>query len=110
MKRLTLTAAAAVLALTGCSSSTPAPRTDITTFAPTLPSLETVATQAGCTEYTPSAEVGTTAGATCTVGGHELYVYTFGDDSARDSWLKVAKSAGALGTFQSGTSWVIQTL
>jgi len=85
-------------ALAGCSS--PAPLT-----------LAQVATKAGCTDTpTPSTEVGTKEAAKCTKDGHDLYLYTFADDSARDNWLKIGKAAGALGSFQEGTSWVIQTL
>jgi len=100
---------AAVLAVAGCSS-TSTPTSNVTTFPPTIPTLRDVVIQAGCTEYTPATEVGTKDGGTCKVGGHDLYIYTFGDDSARDNWLKAAKAAGALGSFQQGTSWVIQTL
>jgi len=31
-------------------------------------------------------------------------------DTARDNWLKIAKPAGALGSFEQGTSWIIQTM
>jgi len=85
-------------ALAGCSS--PAPLT-----------LAQVATKAGCADTpTPSKEVGTKDAAKCTKGGHDLYLYTFADDSARDNWLKLAKNAGALGSFEQGTSWVVQTM
>lgn len=96
--------------LTACGSS--APRTDITTYPTANPplTLRQVAEKAGCSEMTLSAEVGTKEGATCKVGGHDLYLYTFADDSARNAWLKAGKAAGALGSFQQGESWVIQTL
>jgi hypothetical protein len=97
VKRIAI-AVVILAALAGCSS--PAPLT-----------LAQVATKAGCEgAATPGAQVGTTGAAKCTKGGHDLYLYTFADDSARDNWLKVAKNAGALGSFQQGTSWVIQTM
>jgi len=108
MNKLTVLTAVAVLALAGCSSSKG------TTSAPAGAApltLAQVATKAGCADTpTPSTEVGTKEGAKCTKDGHDLYLYTFADDSARDNWLKVGKAAGALGSFQQGTSWVIQTL
>jgi len=39
-----------------------------------------------------------------------VYLYTFADDSARDNWLKIARGAGAIGTFGVGPAWVIQGL
>lgn len=97
MKRIVIAVILAA-ALAGCSS--PAPLT-----------LAQVATKAGCADTpTPGTGVGTKEAAKCTKDGHDLYLYTFADDSARDNWLKVAKNAGALGSFQQGTSWVIQTM
>lgn len=97
MKRIAVAVILAA-ALAGCSS--PAPLT-----------LAQVATKAGCEGTpTPGSEVGTKEAAKCTVGGHDVYLYTFADDSARDNWLKIGKSAGAIGSFQQGTSWVIQTM
>ena len=102
---------AAVMAVAGCSS-TSTPTSDTTTHPPTGSTIQQLASQAGCADApTPSSEVGTKDGAKCTnAAGHDLYLYTFADDSARDNWLKVGKAAGALGSFQQGTSWVIQTL
>ena len=101
----------AALALSGCSTSQ-APGSDTTTYPPTVWTLQVVAQHAGCVTMTPTTEIGTKDAATCTVNGHDLYLYlyTFADDSARDNWLKIGKAAGALGSFQEGTSWVIQTL
>lgn len=42
--------------------------------------------------------------------GETVYLYTFADDSARDNWLKIARGAGAIGTFGVGPAWVIQGL
>jgi hypothetical protein len=108
--KLTALAAITVLALAGCSSAATTKGPNAAPAAPTVMTLAQVATKAGCVTTTPTAEVGTKEGVTCNVGGHDLYVYTFADDSARDNWLKIGKAAGALGTFQSGESWVIQTL
>jgi hypothetical protein len=104
-----LVGAVAVLALAGCSTSK-APTSDMTTYPPTVWTLQVVAQHARCVTMTPTTEIGTKDAATCTVNGHDLYLYTFADDAARDNWLKVGKAAGALGSFQEGTSWVIQTL
>ena len=82
----------------------------MTTYPPTVWTLQVVAQHARCVTMTPTTEIGTKDAATCTVNGHDLYLYTFADDAARDNWLKVGKAAGALGSFQEGTSWVIQTL
>lgn len=116
-KLSTALAAAAVLALAGCSSSTTSAASSTPTPSPTTSAqagyltMTQVAREAGCTDsYTPSSEVGTKDGGTCTVNGHEVYFYTFADDSARDNWLKAAKAASALGSFQQGSSWVIQSL
>jgi len=98
VKRIALVILAAALA--GCSSSAPL-------------TLAQVATKAGCVypnTPTPGTEVGTKEAAKCTKDGHDLYLYTFADDSARDNWLKLAKNAGALGSFEQGTSWVVQTM
>ena len=100
--------AAAILTLAGCSSSTSPGST--TANAPAPLTIAQVAAKAGCATTTPSSEVGTKDGAMCTVNGHDLYLYTFADNTARDNWLKVGKAAGALGSFHEGTSWVIQTL
>ena len=112
MNRLSAAVAAvAVLALAGCSSSTPAGSAPSAPAGDAPLTLAQVATKAGCADTpTPSTEVGTKEGAKCTKGGHDLYLYTFADDSARDNWMKVAKNAGALGSFEQGTSWVIQTM
>lgn len=80
------------------------------TSPPKAMTLRQVADHAGCAQMTPTTEVGTKEAATCTVGGHDLYLYTFADDSARDAWLKVGKAAGALGSFEQGESFVIQTM
>lgn len=93
-------AAAAVLAvaLVGCSSPTPL-------------TLAQVATKAGCEgATTPGSSAGTKDAAKCTKAGRVVYLYTFADDKARDAWLKVAQGAGALGSFETGTSYVIQTI
>ena len=85
--------------LVGCSS-TPTPLT-----------MAQVATKAGCDgATTPGSSTGVKEAANCTKAGHKLYLYTFADDKARDSWLKLAQGAGALGSFESGTSYVIQTM
>ena len=100
MKRIAATLILAA-SLAGCSSSAaPAPLT-----------LAQVAAKAGCEgATTPGTQTGTKEAAKCTKGGHDLYLYTFADDSARDNWMKLAKNAGALGSFEQGTSWVIQTM
>lgn len=108
MNRLIVLAAVAVLALAGCSSSkgassAPAGAAPLT--------IAQVATKVGCTDVKAGdVQVGTKEAATCTKAGHDLYLYTFADDSARDNWLKVANAAGALGSFEQGTSWVAQTM
>jgi hypothetical protein len=99
----------AILALVGCSSSSQL-ASDTTTYPPTVWTLQVVAQHAGCVTMTPTTEIGTKDAATCTKGGHDLYLYTFADDTARDNWLKIAKAAGALGSFEQGTSWIIQTM
>jgi hypothetical protein len=70
-----------------------------------------VAARVGCTYMNAgNLPLGAKEAAICVRGGHDVYLYTFGSDTARDSWLKVARGAGALGTFQHGTSWAAQTL
>ena len=110
MNRLSAAVAAvAVLALAGCSSSTPAGSTSAKAAGPLT--MTEVAAKAGCTDSKPgNVQVGTKEAATCTKGGHDLYLYTFADDTARDNWLKIAKAAGALGSFEQGTSWIVQTM
>jgi len=106
--KLTALAAVAVLALAGCSTAkgttaAPADAAPLT--------LAQVATKVGCADMKAGdVQVGTKEAATCTKAGHTLYLYTFADDSARDGWMKVAKAAGALGSFEQGTSWVAQTV
>jgi hypothetical protein len=97
--KLTALVAGAVLALAGCGGGEK-PLT-----------MEEVVAKAGCSDAKPTAgQVGTKEAAICTKGGHDIYLYTFADDTARDNWLKIAKAAGALGSFAQGTSWVAQTL
>jgi hypothetical protein len=105
--KLTALVAVAVLALAGCSTAKG------TTAAPeaTPLTIAQVAAKVGCADVKAGdLQVGTKEAATCTKAGHTLYLYTFADDSARDGWMKVAKGAGALGSFEQGTSWVAQTM
>lgn len=112
---LSVVIAAAMLALAGCGGGT---TSSTTSGAATAAgggdkplTMTEVEAKAGCTDAKAGdVQVGTKEAAICTVGGHDVYLYTFGDDTARDNWLKIAKSAGALGTFQQGTSWVAQTM
>jgi len=94
---------AAVLALAACSS-TPA--------APAIASASDLASKAGCSSsyVAGSSQPGIKDGGKCTVDGETVYLYTFADDSARDNWLKIARGAGAIGTFGVGPAWVIQGL
>jgi hypothetical protein len=73
--------------------------------------LKQVAAKAGCSDVKAGElQIYTKEAATCTKGGHDLYIYTFADDGARDNWMKVAKAAGGPGSFAQGTSWIVQTM
>lgn len=102
------------LALAGCSSSTPAAKGTAARTATVMDeplTMKEVAAKAGCSDLKEgNVQIYTKEAAICTKGGHDLYLYTFADDAARDNWLKVGKAAGAPGSFQQGTSWVIQTM
>lgn len=55
------------------------------------------AAEAGCNDVKAGdVQLGTKEPAVCTKDGHDLYLYTFADDGARDNWLETAKSFGAL--------------
>jgi ABC-type Fe3+-hydroxamate transport system substrate-binding protein len=108
---ITALTAVATLALAGCSSSTPAGSASASAASDKPLTMTEVEAKVGCTDVkSGDVQVGTKEAAICTVDGHDVYLYTFGDDAARDGWLKVAKAAGALGTFAQGTSWVAQTM
>ena len=100
--------AASVLALAGCGGA----NTLKTAGGGDKPlTIKAVAAKVGCVDVNQgNLPLGTKGAAICARGGHFVYLYMFGDDAARDKWLKVAKGAGALGTFQQGTSWVAQTV
>ena len=98
--------AVAVFGVAGCSSSVSAGSV-VSAVAPLSPVQ--VATNAGCTGIGPITNIGTIKGVSCTLSGHDVYVFTFVDDIARDNWLKTAKAAGATGSFQQGPRWIIQT-
>lgn len=90
-----------VVLLAACSSA-PA--------APSIASASELASKAGCSSsfVADSSQPGIKDGGKCTVEGVDVYLYTFADDTARDNWLKIAKGAGAIGTFGVGPAWVIQ--
>ena len=103
----TALAAVAILALAGCSTA----KGTTAVQAVTPLTMAQVATKAGCVDMKAGdLQAGTKEAATCTKDGHTLYLYTFADDAARDGWMKIAKGAGALGSFAQGTSWVAQTV
>jgi hypothetical protein len=70
-----------------------------------------VLAMAGCTDSKQGdVQIYTKEAATCTKDGHDLHLYTFADDAARDSWLKMVTDTGGPGSMVFGTSWVIQTV
>jgi hypothetical protein len=63
--------------------------------------VQQMATRLGCTYEGGSTEVYVKEGGPC--GGWTLY--TFGDNTARDNWVKAAKGFG--GNFLEGDRWVV---
>jgi len=108
MRKIALIGVVGALLVGGCSSggaSAPA-------SAAAAMTASDLAGKAGCgSSWKPgSTSPGIKEGGRCQIDGVDVYVYTFADDAARDSWLQIAKGAGAIGTFGQGSSWVIQGL
>jgi hypothetical protein len=103
-------AAVLALALTGCGGTgeaTSPTTTSTTTTAPARLTAADIAHAAGCQGYAADSEVALFAeqNGPCEIGGNEIYVTTFHDNTLRDQWLEMARMAG--GVFGVGDRWTI---
>lgn len=86
-------ATVAVVGIAGCSNSGTSANAEATT-------PESVATSIGCTNVTSDSthEIYVKSVSTCQLGGKQVRLYSFANETDRDNWMKVATSFTGSGT------------
>lgn len=87
-------ALAAVATLTACSSGS------------AYASASNIASKIGCTSPTPSQQLNSQSGVSCTLDGKKVDIYVFANNTARDNWLVVPPVPGIY--YGKGEKWAIR--